>query len=53
VRTQITLPATANWDTWATYTARIPLNTGTNTLACVYNSGDSAHVNLDSVTLAP
>jgi hypothetical protein len=53
VRTQITLPATANWDTWATYTARIPLSTGTNTLAYVYDSGDSAHVNLDSVTISP
>src|SRR5690349_21191872 len=53
VRTQTSLPATADWDPWSTYTARIPLNVGTNSLAYVYNSGDSAHVNLDSVTIAP
>ena len=53
VRTQITLPVTADWNSWSTYTARIPLNAGTNTLAYVYGSGDSGHVNLDSVTIAP
>ncbi|WNG37978.1 carbohydrate-binding protein [Archangium violaceum] len=53
VRTQLTLPATADWNTWSTYTARIPLNAGTHTLAYVYDSGDSGHVNLDSLTIAP
>jgi len=47
---QISLPATANWDTWMTRTDTVTLNSGNNTVAYRFDSSDSGNVNLDSLT---
>lgn len=44
----ITLPVTANWTTWATATAQIPLPAGTSDLA-VTCPDSGCHVNLDTI----
>ncbi|GAA3624143.1 glycoside hydrolase family 31 protein [Lentzea roselyniae] len=44
----ITLPTTANWATWATTAARIPLPAGTSDLA-VTCPDTGCHVNLDTI----
>ncbi|GLW52111.1 carbohydrate-binding protein [Kitasatospora phosalacinea] len=47
---QVTLPATANWDTWATVRQAVTYTAGTNTLALAFTTADSGNVNLDSLT---
>ncbi|MFF2814456.1 carbohydrate-binding protein [Kitasatospora cineracea] len=47
---QVTLPATANWDTWATVRQDVTLNSGANTVAYAFTAADSGNVNLDSLT---
>ena len=49
---QITLPATANWDTWGTETETVPLNAGSNTIAYKFDTTDSGNVNLDNIVVA-
>src|SRR5689334_925965 len=44
---QVALPATANWDTWATETETVTLNSGSNTLSYRFDTTDSGNVNLD------
>ncbi|MEU0877401.1 TIM-barrel domain-containing protein [Lentzea sp. NPDC005914] len=44
----VTLPVTADWTTWASTTARIPLPAGTSTLA-VTCPDTGCHVNLDTI----
>lgn len=51
VKTQISLPTTANWDTWANYQRTVSLNAGANTIALSCDAGDGCHVNLDSLSL--
>ena len=51
VSTQITLPATSSWNTWATVTEPVTLASGTNTVALSCASGDGCNVNLDTVAL--
>lgn len=48
---QISLPATANWDTWATATETVTLAAGNRTIAYRFDSADSGNVNLDSLTV--
>ncbi|NUT37913.1 MAG: carbohydrate-binding protein [Hamadaea sp.] len=48
---QISLPATANWDTWATRTDTVTLPSGGSTVAYRFDSADSGNVNLDSLTV--
>ncbi len=48
---QISLAATANWDTWADHKETVTLNSGSNTIAYKVDSGDSGHVNLDEITV--
>lgn len=50
---QISLPATANWDSWATRTDTVTLSAGSHTLAYRFGSGDSGNVNLDAITVTP
>ncbi|MDT4986340.1 MAG: hypothetical protein QOI74_434, partial [Micromonosporaceae bacterium] len=52
VRDQVTLPATANWDTWSTVALPVPLRAGGNTVLFGYGGGDSGNVNLDSLSVA-
>jgi hypothetical protein len=46
---QIQLPATANWDTWATSSEAVSLTAASNTVAYRFDSTDSGNVNLDSL----
>ncbi|WP_327256897.1 right-handed parallel beta-helix repeat-containing protein [Streptomyces sp. NBC_01244] len=47
---QVSLPATANWDTWATRQEPVPLVNGANAVALTFTTADSGNVNLDSLT---
>jgi hypothetical protein len=47
--TRVTLPATSSWDSWATVTAPVTVQSGTNTVAVTCASGDSCNVNVDDV----
>ncbi|MEU3492862.1 CBM35 domain-containing protein [Kitasatospora cineracea] len=47
---QVTLPATANWDTWATVRQDVALDSGANTVAYAFTAADSGNVNLDNLT---
>jgi hypothetical protein len=48
---QISLPATANWDTWATTTETATLSAATHSIAFVFDTADSGNVNLDNLTV--
>ncbi|MGW4803265.1 carbohydrate-binding protein [Kitasatospora sp. NPDC004272] len=47
---QVTLPATANWDSWATVQQTVTLKAGANTVAYAFTAADSGNVNLDNLT---
>ncbi len=49
---QVTLPATANWDTWATQTSTVTLSAGAHTVAYKFTTSDSGNVNLDALDVA-
>ncbi|PRY40775.1 CBM35 domain-containing protein [Umezawaea tangerina] len=48
---QMSLPATANWDTWSTATESATLGAGNHAIAVAFDSTDSGNVNLDSLTV--
>ncbi|MFC1411699.1 carbohydrate-binding protein [Streptacidiphilus sp. N1-12] len=48
---QVSLPATADWNTWGTEAESVTLNAGSNTVAYRFDSADSGNVNLDNLTL--
>ncbi len=48
---QITLGATANWDTWAVHTESVALGAGANTIAYKVDTGVVGHVNLDALSI--
>lgn len=48
---QMTLPATTNWDSWATQTSTVTLSAGAHTVAYKFGSADSGNVNLDALTV--
>lgn len=50
---QVSLPATANWDSWSTRVDAVTLSAGNHTLAYRFGSGDSGNVNLDAITVTP
>ncbi|MGX7827865.1 carbohydrate-binding protein [Actinokineospora sp. 24-640] len=50
---QISLPATANWGTWATARHTVTLAGGANTIAVRYGTADNGNVNLDNIAVAP
>jgi Alpha-glucosidases, family 31 of glycosyl hydrolases len=47
----VSLPATANWDTWNLATASVHLGAGHHTLALTRTASDSGNVNIDSLAL--
>jgi hypothetical protein len=49
--TQVSLPTTADWDTWSTVTVPVTLSAGTNTVALDCASGDSCNVNVDDISV--
>ncbi|WIA96983.1 CBM35 domain-containing protein [Curtobacterium sp. MCBA15_004] len=50
---QVSLPATANWNTWAAATLTSTLTAGTHTITVSFGSGDTGNVNLDALDLTP
>ncbi|MFG3140701.1 CBM35 domain-containing protein [Streptomyces sp. NPDC048211] len=47
---QVSLPATANWDTWATHEEAVGYRAGDNTVTWTFTTSDSGNVNLDHAT---
>ena len=47
--TQLTLPATASWDTWGTVTHTATLTAGNHDLRLAYASGDNGNANIDKL----
>ncbi|MEV7723421.1 CBM35 domain-containing protein [Streptomyces sp. NPDC087917] len=47
---QISLPATANWDTWGMLQESLPLAKGANTVTLSFTTTDSGNVNIDRLT---
>jgi hypothetical protein len=48
---QISLPATSDWNTWATETENVSLNSGGNTISYKFDTSDTGNVNLDNVSI--
>ncbi|MFE9817031.1 TIM-barrel domain-containing protein [Streptomyces sp. NBC_00236] len=48
---RISLPATADWDTWARATADVKLDKGPHTIALTRTASDTGSVNVDSVAV--
>jgi hypothetical protein len=48
---QITLAATADWNTWTTETETLTLKSGSNTIGYKYDTGDTGNVNLDNIVV--
>ncbi|MFI5756696.1 carbohydrate-binding protein [Streptomyces sp. NPDC051569] len=46
---QISLPPTANWDTWTTHDESLTYQQGANTVALTFTTADSGNVNLDNI----
>ena len=49
--TQVTLPPTASWNDWATVTAPVTLQPGTNSVAVDCATGDDCNVNVDDISV--
>ncbi|GLX68209.1 CBM35 domain-containing protein [Paenibacillus glycanilyticus] len=49
---QISLPATADWNSWTTQTETVSLNAGSNTIAYKFDSADSGNVNVDNIVVS-
>ncbi|NLG84059.1 MAG: carbohydrate-binding protein [Firmicutes bacterium] len=49
---QTSLPNLANWDTWANKVEPLYLNSGSNTIAYKYDSGDTGNINIDYIEVA-
>jgi Glycosyl hydrolases family 31/Carbohydrate binding module (family 35)/Domain of unknown function (DUF5110) len=47
----LTLPTTADWNTWALATVPVPLSAGEHTLVISRGANDSGNVNVDSLAL--
>jgi len=47
----VTLPQTANWDTWGTVSLTLNLNAGNNTIKVSYDSTSTLGINLDNIAL--
>ncbi|XVU28514.1 family 16 glycoside hydrolase [Actinoplanes sp. CA-054009] len=48
---QVSLADTGNWDTWALLNDSVTLRAGGNTVSYRVDTGDSGHINLDSLTV--
>ncbi|MFC8454059.1 carbohydrate-binding protein [Kitasatospora sp. NPDC057223] len=48
---QVSLPATANWDSWGTSDQAVTFAAGANTVALTFGAADSGNVNLDNITV--
>jgi len=48
---KLTLPTTADWNTWAVATVPVTLNAGANTVTIARTASDSGNVNVDSLAV--
>ncbi|AGZ41278.1 family 16 glycoside hydrolase [Actinoplanes friuliensis] len=48
---QVSLPSTANWDTWTTKVESVSLKAGGNTIAYKMDTGDIGNINLDNLAI--
>ncbi|WP_083609618.1 CBM35 domain-containing protein [Paenibacillus sp. P3E] len=48
---QVSLPPTANWDTWNNSTESVNLNAGKNVIEFIREQGDTGRFNIDSLTI--
>ena len=48
---QVSLNATANWDSWGTQTEQVSLNSGNNTITYKFDTSDTANVNIDNISV--
>ncbi|WP_371477977.1 carbohydrate-binding protein [Kitasatospora sp. NBC_00315] len=48
---QVSLPATANWDTWGTSDQAVTFAAGANSVALTFTTADSGNINLDNITV--
>ncbi|MFJ4923859.1 carbohydrate-binding protein [Streptomyces sp. NPDC088725] len=46
---QVSLPPTANWDTWTTHDEALTYQKGANTVALTFTTADSGNINLDNI----
>jgi hypothetical protein len=51
--TSLTLPQTANWDTWGLGEITVNLQKGANTIKVQFDSTDSLGVNVDNISIKP
>ncbi|BCJ56111.1 alpha-xylosidase [Actinoplanes sp. NBRC 14428] len=49
--TQVSLPSTGSWDTWAVATAAVALPAGRHEISLTREAADSGHVNVDSLAV--
>ncbi|GAA2332456.1 ricin-type beta-trefoil lectin domain protein [Dactylosporangium salmoneum] len=49
----LSLPQTANWNTWATTSVTVSVPAGTSTISLLQNASDTGQVNIDSIALTP
>ncbi|HEX2903596.1 MAG TPA: TIM-barrel domain-containing protein [Jatrophihabitans sp.] len=49
----LSLPTTANWDTWQVASTALTLPAGTHTVQVVRSASDSGNVNIDNVAIVP
>ncbi|MEV6520317.1 TIM-barrel domain-containing protein [Longispora sp. NPDC051575] len=50
---QVSLPVTANWDTWAVSSTTVTLPAGSSAVSLACGTADSCNVNIDSVAVTP
>ncbi|WMS92279.1 CBM35 domain-containing protein [Pseudoalteromonas sp. HL-AS1] len=48
---QISLPATANWNSWTSFAHTVYLDVGSHSLSYLFANSDSGNINLDTVGL--
>ncbi len=48
---QISLAATADWNTWGTETESVALNSGSNTISYKFDTTDTGNVNIDRINM--
>lgn len=49
---QISLPATTDWNTWATQSETVSLNSGSNTITYKFDTTDTGNVNVDHIVVS-
>ena len=53
IKTQISFPTTANWDTWTIFQKKISLTKGPHTFKLIGDAGDTSNINVDYLSINP